>query len=51
MIQREKKTVFRILIGMGIALLSILMAAFLLFWNELRSLMSLEKMDDYGMYE
>lgn len=51
MIQKEKKTGFWILIGMGIALLSILMAAFLLFWNELRSLMSLEKMDDYGMYE
>ncbi len=51
MIQREKKTVFWTLIGVGIALLSILMAAFLLFWNELRSLMSLEKMDDYGMYE
>ncbi len=35
----------------GIALLLILLAVTLLFLNELRSLMSLKKIDDYGMYQ
>ena len=51
MIRKEKKTVFRILTGTGIVLLVILTAALILFRNELRSLMSLKKLDDYGMYQ
>ncbi len=51
MTQKAKKTVFRVIIGIGIALLIILSAALVLFGNELRSLMSLEKVDDYGMYQ
>ena len=39
------------IIGLGITLLSIAIAALLLFRNELRSLMSLKKIDDYGMYQ
>lgn len=37
--------------AIGIALLLVLIAALILFWSELRSLMSLEKVDDYGMYQ
>lgn len=51
MIRKEKKTVLRVLIGIGIALLIIFIATLVIFWNELRSLMSLEKVDDYGMYQ
>lgn len=51
MIQKEKKTAFRLLIGLGVALLIILTVTLILFWNELRSLMSLKKVDDYGMYQ
>ncbi len=39
------------IIGLGITLLSIAIAALILFRNELRSLMSLKKIDDYGMYQ
>lgn len=51
MIQKEKKTILRILMGIGIALLIIFITTLILFWNELRSLMSLKKIDDYGMYQ
>lgn len=51
MAQKKKKTVFRVVISIGIALLIILIATLVLFRNELRSLMSLEKVDDYGMYQ
>lgn len=51
MIRKEKKPAFRILAGIGTALLIVLIVALILFWNELRSLMSLEKVDDYGMYQ
>ena len=51
MIRKEKKTAFRLLIGIGAALLIILIAVLILFGNELRSLMSLKKIDNYGMYE
>lgn len=49
--RKGKKAVCRILTGMGLVLLIILIAVPVLFWNELRSLMSLEKVDDYGMYQ
>lgn len=51
MIRKERKTVLRILTGTGSALLVLLTAVLILFWNELHSLMSLEKIDDYGMYQ
>ena len=51
MTQRAKKTVLRVIIGIGIALLTILIVALAVFRNELRSLMSLQKIDDYGMYQ
>ena len=51
MIRKEKKTAFRLLIGIGAALLIILIAVLILFGNELRSLMSLKKIDNYGMYQ
>lgn len=51
MIRTEKKTAFRLLIGIGAALLIILIAVLILFGNELRSLMSLKKIDNYGMYQ
>ena len=38
MIRKEKKTAFRLLIGIGAALLIILIAVLILFGNELRSL-------------
>lgn len=51
MVQKKKKTALRFLIGLGITLLSIAIATLILFRNELRSLMSLKKIDDYGMYQ
>lgn len=51
MIRKEKKTAFRLLIGIGAVLLIILIAVLILFGNELRSLMSLKKIDNYGMYQ
>ncbi len=49
--QKEKKTIFQILSGIGIVLLMVFIAMLFLFWNELRSLLSLKKIDDYGMYQ
>ncbi len=51
MIKKRKKTILLILIGISTALFIFLMMALILFWNELRSLMSLKKIDDYGMYQ
>lgn len=51
MTQKKKKTVRHIIIGIGLLWLIIIIAAFVLFRNELRSLMSLEKVDKYGMYQ
>lgn len=48
---KKEKTALRFLIGLGITLLSIAIATLILFRNELRSLMSLKKIDDYGMYQ
>lgn len=51
MVQGKRKTGRFILIGIGTALLLLLLtAAAMLFFNEIRSLMSLKKVDDYGMY-
>lgn len=47
----KKKTALRVLICLVTVLLIILTAALFLFWNELRSLVSLKKVDDYGMYQ
>lgn len=49
--QKKNKIVLRVIAGIGIALLIIIIAALVLFRNELRSLMSLKKVDDYGMYQ
>ena len=51
MTQKKKKTVRHIIIGIGLLWLIIIIAALVLFRNELRSLMSLEKVDRYGMYQ
>lgn len=51
MTQKKKKTVRHIIIGIGLFWLIIIIAALVLFRNELRSLMSLEKVDKYGMYQ
>lgn len=40
----------RLLAGTGILLLAVLALSLFLFRNELRSLMSLQKLDDYGMF-
>lgn len=46
-----KKPALRILAGVALAVVIVLIAALILFWNELRSLRSLKKIDDYGMYQ
>ncbi len=51
MTQKKKKTVRHIIIGIGLLWLIIIIAALVLFRNELRSLMSLKKVDKYGMYQ
>lgn len=47
----DKKIKRRVLFGMGMLLLILLAVIFILFWDELRSLASLKKIDDYGMYQ
>ena len=49
--QKKKKIILRVIVGIGMALLIIVIVVLVLFRNELRSLMSLEKVDDYGMYQ
>lgn len=51
MTQKKKKTVRHIIMGIGLFWMIIIIAALVLFRNELRSLMSLEKVDKYGMYQ
>lgn len=46
-----KKILKRIGIGLLAVLIVILVTSVALFWNELRSLMSLKKVDNYGMYK
>ena len=48
---KQKKKTLQVLTAIGIILSAVLSAALILFWNELRSLMSLKKVDDYGMYQ
>ncbi|MCI9448073.1 MAG: linear amide C-N hydrolase [Lachnospiraceae bacterium] len=51
MTKKGKKTVLWVITGIGIALVIILIVALALFGNELRSLVSLKKVDAYGMYQ
>lgn len=51
MTQGKKKTFLPFFAAIGAVLLILLVTALVLFWNELRSLMSLKKVDDYGMYQ
>lgn len=48
---KNKKKIRLIFIGAGAVLLIFLGIMLVLFWNELRSLISLKKVDDYGMYQ
>ena len=49
--QAGKKIIFRILTGTGAVAGILLIMTFILFFNELRSLLSLKKIDNYGMYQ
>lgn len=49
--QKKKKVTFWIFAGVGIALLILFITTLILFRNELRSLASLKKVDNYGMYQ
>ena len=48
-IKTERLT--KIFIGIAVVLLVIVIGAIALFGNELRTLFSLEKIDDYGAYQ
>lgn len=50
MARRHKKLILTVLSVMAAVLLLLALALLILFRNELRSLASLEKIDDYGMY-
>ncbi len=47
----NRKIINRFFIGITVVLLVIVIGAIVLFWNELRTLFSLEKIDDYGAYQ
>ena len=49
--QKRRKRFFWIFAGVGITLLILFITTLILFWNELRSLASLKKVDNYGMYQ
>lgn len=49
--QKKKKAIFWIFAGVGITLLILFITTLILFRNELRSLASLKKVDNYGMYQ
>lgn len=49
--ENNKKIIKWFFIGITVVLLVIVMGAVALFWNELRTLFSLEKLDDYGAYQ
>ena len=49
--QKKKKEIFGIFAGVGITLLILFITTLILFRNELRSLASLKKVDNYGMYQ
>ena len=46
-----KKIIKWFLMGIAVVLLAIVIGVTALFWNELRTLFSLEKIDDYGAYQ
>ena len=46
-----KKILLRVITTIGIILFLLFILILLVFWNELRSLSSLKKVDDYGMYQ
>lgn len=46
-----KKIIKRFLVGIAVVLLVIVIGVIALFWNELRTLFSLEKIDNYGAYQ
>lgn len=46
-----RKIIKGFLIGIAVVLLIIVIGAIALFWNELRTLFSLKKIDDYGAYQ
>lgn len=49
--ENNKRIIKCFFIGITVVLLVIVMGATALFWNELRTLFSLEKIDDYGAYQ
>lgn len=51
MVRKKKKTALPFLVCTGVVLLLIAAAALVLFRNELHSLLSLKKVDTYGMYQ
>ena len=48
---RQRKKIRFIIISVSATLLFLLILLWVFFRNELRSLMSLKKLDDYGMYQ
>ena len=48
---KSKKIISRFLIGIVVVLLVIVVGAIALFWNELRTISSITKIDDYGAYQ
>lgn len=46
-----KKFIKRFIIGMVVVLLVIAIGVIALFWNELRTISSITKIDDYGAYQ
>lgn len=48
---KRKNLIRHFFIGTAVALLVAVVGAVALFWNELRTLFSLEKIDDYGAYQ
>ena len=48
---KSKKIISRFLIGIVVVLLVIVVGAIALFWNELRTISSMTKIDDYGAYQ
>ncbi|MCM1118512.1 MAG: linear amide C-N hydrolase [bacterium] len=49
--EKIKKFIKRFLIGIIVVLLVIVVGAIALFWNELRTISSITKIDDYGAYQ
>ncbi len=47
----KAKKISRFLIGIVVVLVVIVVGAIALFWNELRTISSITKIDDYGAYQ